>query len=84
MDLKVGYVSGDDLKPMLVDRIASGSGLGIEHLDSEKAFLSSQHEDFIRDPKRGIVSAHAYLGARAIRKGLEEGADIIICWHSNC
>ena len=34
---------------------------------------------FINDPLKPIVTANAYLGCRAIRRGLDEGADIIIC-----
>ena len=78
LDLKVGYVSGDDAMDLVLQRLDAGEGL-FEHLDFEKQFLSSPHKSFLEDPKKKIVSAHAYLGARAIRLGLEAGADIIIC-----
>ena len=43
--------------------------------------VSMENTDiFLSERERNrIVSANAYLGGRAIRRGLEEGADIVIC-----
>jgi hypothetical protein len=62
------------------DRLKSGKSL--LHLDSENPDVvfhettASVTHDW---SSRHIVSANAYTGARAIKKGLDEGADIIIC-----
>ena len=54
----------------------------LPHLDSRntKVQLAKDTKSFL-DDRDGmpIVSANAYLGIRAIKRGLEEGADIIIC-----
>ena len=54
---------------------------GLTHLDAfnPDIKLAANTAKFIEDPKTTIVSAHAYLGARAIKRALEEGADIVIC-----
>ena len=54
----------------------------LKHLDAEnlQVTLAQGTVDFLKSPASSkIVSANAYLGIRAIRRGLEEGADIIIC-----
>lgn len=80
LNLQVAWVEGDDLMHK-IDEILNDQA-GLPHLDGEngnvqlakdtKVFLSGQE-------RNKIVSANAYLGGRAIRRGLEEGADIIIC-----
>lgn len=58
------------------------SGSIPEHLDNgnPKVSIKSTVKAFALSPRdRPLVSANAYLGARAIVKGLEHGADIIIC-----
>ncbi|MCJ1376996.1 hypothetical protein MMC17_000086 [Xylographa soralifera] len=77
LELKICYVSGDDLIDTVLEQLSSGNGF-LNPLDGE-TYVSQQHTRFLENPQKAIVSAHAYLGARAIRKGLEEGADIIIC-----
>lgn len=51
------------------------------HLDSDNSDVTvAEHTlDLLEKNDKPIVSANAYLGAREIVKGLEHGADIIIC-----
>ncbi|PNP76201.1 hypothetical protein FNYG_10490 [Fusarium nygamai] len=76
--LSVAYVEGDDLFPRLQELLSSND---LKHLDSEnkQIHLSTRSQSFPPKDPRDIVSANAYLGSRAIRAGLEAGADIIIC-----
>ena len=79
--LKVAYVSGDDLLPILGDNLASLKETLPPHIDSDNPDIKLPWN--ILDPEKDktvpLVAASAYLGARAIVKGLREGADIIIC-----
>lgn len=52
----------------------------LKHLDSSNpnCILPSNTESFLENDSLPLVSAHAYLGARAIVQGLRLGADIII------
>jgi hypothetical protein len=79
-NLKVAYVSGDNLMKEVTTELNSTGQLP-KHLDAENNKVSLQaHADDLLDTKgKPIVSANAYLGARAILKGLQLGADIIIC-----
>lgn len=80
--LRVAYVSGDNL----LDRVGSTMPFSKEdalpHLDSLNKHVHQTSETYLfaRDPFNPpkIVSANAYLGARAIVKAFEEGADIVI------
>jgi hypothetical protein len=52
------------------------------HLDSSNKHvqLASDALSFLEDPENmPIVAANAYLGYRAIKRALDDGADIIIC-----
>lgn len=51
------------------------------HLDSvnSEVHFPKDTMNLLEDETRPVVSANAYLGAREIVKGLELGADIIIC-----
>jgi hypothetical protein len=76
-NLKVAYVLGDNL----FDEMKNIREKGLPpHLDSDNSEVSiADHGlDLMEKSDKPIVSANAYLGAREIVKGLEEGADIII------
>src|SRR5271170_5557302 len=79
-DLKVAYVSGDNLMEEVKANLAS-TGTLPSHLDSENPSVTlAKNTTALLDAKgKPIVSANAYLGARAIVAGLRLGADIIIC-----
>ncbi|KAI8933838.1 hypothetical protein NX059_009539 [Plenodomus lindquistii] len=76
-DLKVAYVLGDNLFEEMKDIKEKGLP---PHLDSDNTDVTiAEHTlDLLEEGDKPIVSANAYLGAREIVKGLEEGADIII------
>lgn len=76
LNLKVAYVSGDDLIANAKEVINSD----LKHLDAENPSikLAPHTTDFLDDPDKPIVSCNAYLGARTVAKGLREGADIVI------
>lgn len=80
LSLKVAYVEGDDLLPRISDLLEKSERLS--HLDSNNpnVQLVPDSDTFMHDPENmPIVSANAYLGIRAIKRALEQGADIIIC-----
>lgn len=81
LQLKVAYVSGDDLLPKLGPDLASLGERLPPHLDSVCPNVKVPEESlrFKNLPSVPLVSANAYLGARAIVAGLRDGADIIIC-----
>lgn len=77
LNLKVAWVSGDDL----MDSVQELLRADVKHLDSENTSvkLAADTDSFLNDTGKPVVTCNAYLGARAITKGLREGADIIIC-----
>ncbi|GAQ46038.1 hypothetical protein ANI_1_3236024 [Aspergillus niger] len=83
LDLRVAYLSGDDL----YDRVGPNMPTTKEeltHLDAGNSDVvpSDLTYAFLNTPDGKpvpMVSAHAYLGARGIVDGLRRGADIIIC-----
>ena len=68
LDLKVAYITGDDLMAK-IDKIKS-SGDQLKNIDNQEDLFSKELP---------IVSANAYLGCWGIKKALDEGADIVIC-----
>ncbi|GAB7347764.1 hypothetical protein MBLNU459_g5311t1 [Dothideomycetes sp. NU459] len=90
-DLKVAYVTGDDISPELPKTMprTRDSAL-LPHLDSvnEAVDLHSSDVAFVGNDgdsdgnynaAPAIVSANAYLGARGVVAALRHGADIVIC-----
>lgn len=81
LKLKVAFVSGDNLLPKLGPDLASLGDNLPPHLDSVNPDVKVPATllKFKGLPSVPLVSANAYLGARAIVDGLRNGADIIIC-----
>lgn len=77
LNLKVAYVQGDNLFEEMKDILTKGLP---PHLDSDNSEVTYANHtlDLLEKNDKPIVSANAYLGAREIVKGLQEGADIII------
>ncbi|KAG4287228.1 hypothetical protein FPRO06_04880 [Fusarium proliferatum] len=82
-DLKVAYVSGDNVLPKLGKNMPQNRENALAHLDSLNDHVTLTPETYIfaksGDEPREIVSANAYLGAHAIYEAFQHGADIIIC-----
>lgn len=77
LDLKVAFVLGDNLFEEMKDVRSTGLP---PHLDAENSAVAiAEHGlDLVEKSGMPIVSANAYLGAREIVRGLQEGADIVI------
>ncbi|KAI1607946.1 hypothetical protein EDD36DRAFT_483399 [Exophiala viscosa] len=82
LSLKIAWVSGDDLLHRADELLSTQAN----HLDSTNPDIKISQSTlcFLNDRKQNVfsqplLSANAYLGARAITKGLREGADIVIC-----
>lgn len=80
-NLKIAYVEGDDLLPIVHELVKTDGRGRLPHFDSpnHQVKLARDTDNFLQDPNKKIVAANAYLGCRAIRRGLEQGADIVIC-----
>ncbi|KAI0427181.1 DUF1446 domain-containing protein [Xylaria sp. FL1042] len=82
LGLKVAYVDGDDLMHKVDDLLKNIKNGAYCHLDHEnpEVQLAEDSTSFLDDPTgMPIICANAYLGYRAIKRGLDEGADIVIC-----
>jgi hypothetical protein len=79
LKLKVAAVEGDDLLDEIRAQLAKGELPA--HLDAgnQKVSLQAHATDLTDTKGKPLVSANAYLGARAILQGLQMGADVIIC-----
>lgn len=82
LNLRVAYLAGDDMYPMLGPNMPT-TKQELHHLDSGNPSTSPDDLTyaFLNNSSSPVpmVSAHAYLGARGIVDGLRRGADIIIC-----
>lgn len=63
--LKIGVVSGDDVKEHLLS-------------DSENPFKNLDNDQAVDSVRKQIVTANAYLGSKGIVEALNKGADIVI------
>ena len=82
LNLSVAYVDGDDQMPKVRQILGDFKSGVLPHLDIANGDVKLARDtlSFLDEPeKMPIVSSNAYLGYRAIKRGLEEGADIIIC-----
>ncbi|KAF2006741.1 DUF1446-domain-containing protein [Amniculicola lignicola CBS 123094] len=77
LNVKVAYVLGDNLISEMKNIRKNGLP---PHFDSDNSEVQYDTHtlDLFEKENKPIVSANAYLGAREIVKGLEQGADIII------
>ncbi|KAJ6104080.1 DUF1446 domain-containing protein [Penicillium sp. IBT 18751x] len=82
LNLRVAYLSGDDLYPTIGPNMPTTKE-ELRHFDSNNTATMPAELTYAFLNKGGdpvpMVSAHAYLGARGIVDGLRRGADIIIC-----
>ncbi|ETS85088.1 hypothetical protein PFICI_03113 [Pestalotiopsis fici W106-1] len=82
-DLKIAYVSGDNLLPELGKYMPQKQDEALPHFDSNNRRVTLTAENFLfakeGSTPREIVSANAYLGAHSIYEAFVQGADIIIC-----
>jgi hypothetical protein len=72
--LSVAYVSGDNITHHVRGSLNDSGKLP----ESWEDMSGKNHED-AKFTAKEVLAATAYIGARAIVKGLENGADIIIC-----
>ncbi|KAH8660444.1 hypothetical protein BX600DRAFT_523398 [Xylariales sp. PMI_506] len=82
-NLKVAYVSGDNVLSRLGKHMPLEKNQALRHLDSANPHVNLSSESLLfaqadKEP-REIVSANAYLGAHAVYEALHRGADIVIC-----
>lgn len=79
--LRIAWVEGDDLLPDVRAILRPDARGRLPHLDGDNPAvqLADDTASFLDDPRQKIVAANAYLGGRAIRAGLDAGADIVIC-----
>ncbi|KAL2356346.1 hypothetical protein BJ546DRAFT_970711 [Cryomyces antarcticus] len=79
LNLKVAFVEGDDVLSRVGPTVSSLSGTLPEHLDSDNKAITTQTKYGFLKNETPLILARVYLGARAIVKGLQHGADIILC-----
>ena len=68
IDLKVGYIDGDDLMPRITE--LNNEGELFNNIDKKIPLNESGCQ---------TLTANAYLGAWGIKEALDKGADIVVC-----
>ena len=68
LNLKVAYIDGDDLIPMM-DKLA----------DLGEKFSNLDKDLELKDYSKKPITANAYLGAWGIKEALDNGADVVVC-----
>lgn len=68
IDLKVAYITGDDLMPRMENLI-----------QSNEPFNNIDKGTSLQDSGCHTLTANAYLGAWGIKEALDLGADIVVC-----
>ena len=68
IDMKVAYIDGDDLMPIISNLKKSGEEF--KNIDKGKKLDESGYSP---------LTANAYLGAWGIKEALDKGADIVVC-----
>nr|UWK20192.1 du1446 domain containing protein [Trichoderma psychrophilum] len=78
LKLRVGYVEGDNLMHK-VHHLLSNSHTHLDKANPDVQYAKDTMSFLDLPEEMPILAANAYLGYRAIQKGLDEGADILIC-----
>ena len=68
LNLKVAYIDGDDLIPMM-DKLT----------DLGEKFSNLDKDLELKDYSKKPITANAYLGAWGIKEALDNGADVVVC-----
>lgn len=68
LNLKVAYIDGDDLIPMM-DKLT----------DLGERFSNLDKDLELKDYSKKPITANAYLGAWGIKEALDNGADVVVC-----
>ncbi len=68
LNLKVAYIDGDDLIPMM-DKLA----------DLGEKFSNLDKDLELKDYSKKPITANAYLGAWGIKEALDNEADVVVC-----
>ena len=68
LDMKVAYISGDDLMPKISDLTESGEN-----------FINIDKNIKLNDSGFSPLTANVYLGAWGIKEALDKSADIVVC-----
>ncbi|KAF4332663.1 DUF1446 domain protein [Fusarium beomiforme] len=86
-NLKVPYISGDNVLPKLNKYMPQRKEDALPHLNSLNSHITLTDKSYIfaqpNKESREIVSTNAYLNAHAIYEVFLKGADIIICRHAS-
>lgn len=75
-------MDGDDLisdADQLLENLKNGTYPHLDHTNDNVKLAPNSASFMNAVEKKPIITANAYLGYRAIKKGLDEGADVVIC-----